>query len=185
MEDSQIIDLYFQRDETAITETDKKYGGLCRSIALNILTSHADAEECISDTYLKAWDSIPPLYPQSFAAWLGRVVRNNAINLWNKNHRQKRHSDMTKLLNELEDCLPSPINVEQILEGEELSNTLNKWLGCLQKNDRVLFVLRYWYGKTVKDLAKSQGTTPRKLAKHLYNLRQNLKQFLEKEGYSL
>ena len=102
MEDAQIIDLYFQRDESAITQTAAKYGIFCHKLARNILSVEEDAEECVNDTYLQAWNAIPPLRPDKLGAWLGRVVRNIAINMWNKNHRKKRYSGMELLLAELE-----------------------------------------------------------------------------------
>lgn len=185
MEDMQIIDLYNRRDETAITETAKKYGAFCHRIAIGILSVAADAEECVSDAYLQAWNSIPPQQPDRLGAWLGKVVRNTAINLWNKNHRKKRYAGMEQLLSELEDCIPSPVTVEHEIEEKELTEFLNTWLASLSKADRVLFMRRYWNGEAVSDLAKQYGITPGKMAKRMYRLRQNLRSALEKEDYSL
>lgn len=185
MEDLQIIDLYFERNETAIAETAAKYGLFCHNIALNILSVGADAEECVNDTYLQAWNSIPPQRPDKFRAWLGRVVRNISINLWNKNHCQKRYAGMEQLMDELEDCIPSPQTVEHQIEEQELTEVINTWLASLSRDDRVLFVRRYWNGKTVNELAKETGTESKKLARRMYSLRQSLKSALEKEGYSL
>lgn len=183
MEDTQIIELFNRRDERAIHETQLKYGAYCRSIAINILTVPADAEECVSDTYLRAWNSIPPENPVKLGAWLGRVVRNIAINLWNKNHRQKRNSGLELLLSELEDCIPSAVTPEHQAEERELTELLNRWLTSLPKDDRRLFLRRYWNGEAVKSLAKEYGTSQGSMAKKMYKLRQNLKQELEKEGY--
>ena len=185
MEDLQIIDLYFKRDETAISETDQKYGAFCRSIALNMLSIYEDAEECVNDTYLQAWNTIPPQRPVRFGAWLGRVVRNISINLWNKNHRQKRYAGIEQLLDELEDCIPSPATVEHQIEEQELTEVVNTWLVSLPQNDRILFMRRYWNGETVNALAQESGASPANMAKRMYRLRQNLKSKLEKEGYSL
>lgn len=185
MEDLQIIDLYFERNETAIAETASKYGRFCHNIALNILSIDADAEECINDTYLQAWNSIPPQRPAKFRAWLGRVVRNIAINLWNKKHCQKRYAGMEQVFEELEDCIPSPETVECQIEEKELTEVINTWLTSLSRDDRVLFVRRYWYGQAVNKLAKEVGMESKKLARRMYGLRQNLKSTLEKEGYSL
>ena len=185
MEDSQIIGLYFERDESAISETEKKYGAFCHGIALNILSINADADECVNDTYLQAWNSIPPKRPDKLGAWLGRVVRNIAFNLWKKNHRQKRYAGMEQLLNELEDCIPSPVTVEREIEEQELTEVINTWLASLPQNDRILFVRRYWNGETVAVLAQESGMSPANMAKRMYRLRQNLKSKLEKEGYSL
>ena len=185
MEDSQIISLYFKRDESAITETETKYGAFCHRIALNILSINADADECVNDTYLQAWNSIPPQKPDKFGAWLGKVVRNIAFNLWKKNHRQKRYAGMEQLLNELDDCIPSPITVEREIEEQELTEVINTWLASLSQSNRILFVRRYWYGETVTMLAKERGISPASMAKRMYRLRKNLKYKLEKEGYSL
>lgn len=185
MEDSQIIDLYFERDEAAISETAAKYGAFCHGIALNILSIHADADECVNDTYLRAWNAIPPQKPIRLGAWLGKVVRNIAFDLWKKNHRQKRYAGMEQLLSELEDCIPSPATVEHQIEEQELTEVINTWLASLPQNDCILFMRRYWNGETVNSLAQESGMSPANMAKKMYRLRQNLKSKLEKEGYSL
>ncbi len=185
MEDLEIIGLYFKRDEKAISETAAKYGGFCHTIALNILSVHEDAEECVNDTYLRTWDSIPPQKPDKLGAWLGRVVRNIAYNLWKKNHRQKRYTGMEEILNELEDCVPSPVSVEAEIEEQELTEIINAWLKSLSENDRDLFVSRYWAGEAVNVLAWREGVSPASMAKRMYRLRLSLKSTLEKEGYSL
>ena len=185
MEDSQIIELYFQRDEAALAATKAKYGAYCHAIARNILSVDADAEECVSDAYLQAWNAIPPQKPDKLGAWLGRVVRNTAFNLWKKNRRQKRYAGIEQLLSELEDCIPSPLTVEREIEEQELTEAINAWLASLPKSDRVLFVRRYWLGEAVNALAQETGTSPSELAKRMYRLRQHLKSTLEQEGYSL
>lgn len=183
MEDSRIIDLYFERNEDAVAETDRKYGAFCCGIALNILSLCADAEECVNDTYLQAWNAIPPLRPDRFDAWLGRVVRNLALNLWRKNHRKKRYTGMEVLLNELEDCIPAPETVEHVIEAKELAGLIDIWLASLPQDDRILFLRRYWNGERVDVLAEECGMAPGRLAKRLYKLRRRLKSALEKEGY--
>ena len=185
MEDAQIIGLYFKRDEAAISETEAKYGAFCHGIALSILSINADADECVNDTYLQAWNSIPPQKPDRLGAWLGRVVRNIALNLWKKNHRKKRYAGMEQLLNELEDCIPSPVTVEREIEEQELTEAINTWLASLPQNDRILFVRRYWNGETIAMLAQESAMSPANMAKRMYRLRQNLKSKLEREGYSL
>lgn len=185
MEDNEIIELYNRRDENAILETDKKYGAYCRKIAINILSVPSDAEECVSDTYFKAWSLIPPQQPVRLGAWLGRVVRSIAINLWNKNHSQKRYSGIELMLTELEDCIPCSETPERRVEERELTELLNSWLSSLPRDDRALFIRRYWDGEAVKALAKEYGVTHGSMAKRMYKLRQDLKRTLEKEGYSL
>lgn len=185
MEDLQIIELYFQRDEAAISETDHKYGVFCHNLALNVLSINADAEECVNDTYLQAWNSIPPQRPNKLGVWLGRVVRNIAINLWNKKHRQKRYVGIEQLLDELENCIPSPQTLEREIEEKELTEVINKWLLSLSRDDRILFTRRYWNGEALNKLAKEYAVTPGRLAKRMYKLRQDLKLTLEQEGYSI
>lgn len=185
MEDIDIINLYLKRDESAIAETSKKYGGLCLCIAKNVLTAAQDAEECVNDTYLTAWNSIPPHKPIKLGAWLGRVVRNIAINLWNKNHCQKRYSGMDAILSELEECIPSPKTVESELDGEELTRFIDDWLDSLEPSDKMTFVKRYWYGESVKSIGKELNINPARIADKMLRLRKNLKAKLEKEGYSI
>lgn len=185
MEDSQIIELYWERSEEAIAETAKKYGAFCHRLAKNILTLHEDAEECVNDAWHKAWSAIPPQRPVVLRAWLGRVVRNLAINRWNHDHAGKRYAGVEQLLSELEDCIPSPRTLEHELEEQELTDYLNVWLASLDREDRRLFVRRYWNGEAVKDLAGERGVAPTVMAKRIYRLRQSLRASLEKEGYSI
>ncbi len=185
MEDSQIIDMYWQRDESAITETDLKYGSFCHSVALNILSINEDTEECINDTYHRAWNSMPPQRPVNLKAWLGKVVRNIAINLWNKNHAQKRYSGMELLLSELEDCIPAVGTVESEIEDAELGRIISAWLRTLSREDRTLFVRRYWNGEALNDLSKEWNIASGRLAQKMYRLRLSLKSSLNKDGVYL
>jgi len=185
MEDVQIIDLYWQRREEAIEETRKKYGGFCYSMAKNMLSNHEDAEECVNDTWQRAWESIPPQRPEFLRAWLGTVTRNLAINRWNRNHTKKRYSGTAGLLSELGDCVPSPETVERRLEEQELSEYISDWLMTLEREDRILFVRRYWNGIPLKELAKERGISPDKLAQRMFRLRNKLRLALEKEGIAL
>ena len=185
MDDTEIIALYIRRDASAIQKTDGKYGRFCHRIALNILSIQEDAEECVSDTYLKVWQSIPPQKPACFKAWLGKIVRNISLDLWRKNHRQKRYSGIEQLFDELEECLPSLSDTDAEIEKHELVDVLNHWLAGLSKNDRILFMRRYWNGEAVKDLAKLYHSSPANLANRLQYLRKKLKTALEKEGIML
>jgi RNA polymerase sigma-70 factor (ECF subfamily) len=182
MEDFQIIELYWLRDEVAISETDKKYGRLLHSITRNILTEYEDAEEIVSDTYKKAWNTMPPQHPKFLSAYLGRIARNLSINLWQKNRAQKRYNGTEILLSELTDCIPSSRSVDQEFEGRELTGGISLWLSSLPVDDRVLFIRRYWFGDTLNILAAECGTTPNKLAGRIYRLRNRLRKFLEGEG---
>lgn len=185
MDDIQIIDLYWKRNEAAIAETDKKYGRFCRDIAQNILCVREDAEECVSDTYFQAWTHMPPERPNKLRAWLGRIVRNLSLNLWNKNHAKKRYAGIEQIFDELEECIPAPKTVERELEEKELSAFIDNWLAGLSRENRVLFLRRYFQGESVKKLAGTYGMTSQKCAKCLYGLRQSLRAELEKEGYFL
>lgn len=185
MEDSKIIELYWQRDETAITETAQKYGAFCYSIAMNLLHVKEDAEECLNDTWHTAWNSMPPEKPVKLRAWFGKVVRNLSLARWNKNHRQKRYSGMTELLDELEDCIPSSETVERVIEAKELSAVIDRWLMGLSREDRALFVRRYWNGTPLSELASLWGISPNKLTQKMFRLRVSLKSALEKEGINL
>ena len=185
MDDSAIVALYWQRAEAAITETAAKYGGLCHSIAMSILSSYEDAEECVSDTWARAWDSIPPPKPQSLRAYLGRITRNLSITRFRKNHAQKRFSGDEQLLSELEECVPTPQNVERAVETQDLSALLSRWLDALPPDDRSLFIRRYWYGDNVALLAQLWGRPAVYISQRQLRLRRRLKSQLEKEGVSL
>jgi len=185
MDDLEIIELYWERNEEAISETENKYGRLLYKISFNILSNNEDGKECVNDTYIKAWNSIPPERPRSFTAYLGRIARNLSIDYWNKNRAQKRYSGGDILLSELEDCIPSVNTIWREIESKTLSRIISDWLNTLPKEDRILFVRRYWYGDSIKELAMGIGTTPGKLASRMYRLRSGLKDILEKEEVSL
>lgn len=185
MDDLEIIELYFQRNENAIRETSIKYGSFCKHIAYNILSCLEDAEECVNDTYLKTWNKIPPEEPIYFKGWLCRIVRNISLDLWRKNHRQKRYAGIEELFDELDQCIPSSKKIDDEIEAKELTTILNKWLAELTKVDRTLFIRRYWYGESVKNLAKEYRATPQDIANRMYRLRKKLKSKLEKEEISI
>ena len=185
MNDNEIIALYWSRDERAISETDIKYGRVCHAIATNILSVKEDAEECVNDTYHKAWTVIPPQRPEQFRAWLGRVVRNISLNLWNKNHAGKRNKGMETMLSELEDCVPSPVSMENRIDDMELGRVISVWLRTLSDEDRMFFIIRYWNGVPLKDIAARHGIGADKLAQRMLRLRNSLRKALEKEGISL
>ena len=183
MDDLQIVQLYWQRDQSAIRESSAKYGRMLHSIAFGIISNHEDSEECVSDTYGKAWDTMPPQKPGSLAAYLGRITRNLSINRWHESHTQKRGRG--QMLMELTDCVPTPQTVENEVERAALTELINGWLLSLPKEDRVLFLRRYWFGDEVQTLAKKLGASSNQMAGRLYRLRQKLKSVLEQEGISL
>lgn len=184
MDDKQIIQLYFDRDPAAIAETAQKYGTYCHRIASNLL-SREDSEECVNDAYHSAWLHIPPDVPRSLKAFLGRIVRNLSISRFRANNAQKRSLGVDVLLSELEDCIPSAENVDDAIAARELSGLISSWLDTLSADDRALFVLRYWHGDAVSELAKKCGCTPNALSLRLRRLRQGLQHYLEAKGVSL
>lgn len=182
MDDLAIIALYHRREERAIAESEKKYGGMCRSIAQNILSIREDAEECVNDTWHAAWNAMPPERPRSLGAFLGRITRNLSISRWRRCHAQKRYGGMEVMLSELADCVPAPGSVEGELDREQLSAAISRWLDGLEAEDRVLFLRRYWYGQPVQALARERGKRANALSQRLLRLQRGLKNFLETEG---
>ena len=185
MDDLVIVELYHRREERAIDESEKKYGGLCCGIALRLLGVREDAEECVNDTWLAAWDKMPPERPQSLGAFLGRITRNLSVSRWRRDHARKRHGGMELLLSELEECVPGPGTVEEDLERWELAQVISGWLDALAAGDRRLFIRRYWYGDGVKELAAEAGERANTLAQRLSRLRKSLRGCLESEGVEL
>ena len=180
LSDSEIVRLYFARDERAIRETDQKYGGLCMQISMNIVDSRPDAEECVNDTYLKTWNSIPPTRPNSLGAFVCRIARNLSINRLRDLRAAKRNRELTTSLSELEDCIPLPDHA-----AEGLPELLNGFLAGLNREDRALFMGRYWYACSVKDLARKLDITPGTASKRLSRIREDLRVYLEKGGYQV
>jgi len=181
MEDEKIMELFFQRDESAVAEAQGKYFSYCMRIAMNLLSDGQDAEECVNDTFYEAWKRIPPERPQKLKSWLGKIVHNISINLWKKNHAQKRYHGLSQALDELSDSVPSLPNMEQEVEDAEMGAMIDRWLLSLPKPERCAFIRRYWYGLTLHELAEEMEIPPNKLAQQMYRLRQSLKAFLEKE----
>lgn len=185
MEDRQIIALYHGRNETAIAETDRKYGPFCRTIAMNILSVREDAEECVNDTWHAAWRKMPPELPRSLKAFLGRITRNLSISRFRAGRAQKRYSGLELMLSELEECVPSDLSVEKAIEEKELGDIISSWLEDLMEEDRILFVRRYWYGESVKELAAERKCTENQLAQKMRWMRSRLKTHLESKGVTV
>ena len=185
MEDSDIVALYWAREERAIAETERKYGAFCRSVAMNLLGIREDAEECVSDTYMEAWNSMPEQRPARLQAWLGRVVRNLSISRWRRDHRQKRYAGMDLMLSELDDCVPAREDTARTVELNELSRIIDEWIRGLSTEEQILFLRRYWNGEPLALLAKERKVPPGTLAQQMYRLRVRLKAKLELEGISL
>lgn len=164
MDDNLIIDLYWQRNEQAVAETEAKYGPYCRSIAYGILQNNQDTEECVNDTWLRAWDSIPPQRPGRLSAFLGRIARNLALDRYDYNHAAKRSGPFDQL---------------------ELTQILNSFLHSLPESRRNLFLRRYWYCESVEELGRRYRMSQSAVKSSLFRTRNKLKAYLEKEGVGI
>ena len=181
MKDTDIVDLYFARDEKAIIESDKAYGNYCKTVAMNILASKPDAEECVNDTWLKAWHSIPPARPHDLKSFLGRITRNLSLDRFRTLKRHKRNRDLEVAMEELSEAIPLPDDTNDSL----LKQLLNEFLAQTEPLNRRLFVGRYWHGHSVMTLAKHYGLTENAVSHRLSRTRTALKEFLGKEGYEV
>lgn len=180
VEDREIVELYWQRAEQALNETSRKYGGYLRRIAWNILQDDADAEECVNDAYLGAWNAIPPHRPDPLPVFLARITRHIALNRYAYRHARKRDGGVSVPLAEIEECLPDRLAEAPYREGEAAA-AFNAFLEGLPQTKRVIFVRRYWYGDAVADIAKAFGKREGTVKSMLFRMRQDLKAFLEKE----
>lgn len=185
MTDTQIIDLYWARSEEAILATADTYGGYCAAIAWNILHSREDTEECVNDTWHRAWDTMPPQRPSALGAYFCRIVRNLSIDRWRARYSQKRGEGMGSLVLELEECVPAVPSAEEQWETAEIGAAVERWLRAQRDQDRRLFVGRYFYGAAVQELAAGLGGSPNGTTQRLRRLRQSLRRALEQEGVTL
>lgn len=186
MEDTKIIDLYWARQESAITETDKKYGNYCRSIALHVLSDWEDSEECVNDTWLKAWDSMPPNRPDFLSAFLGKITRNLSISKWRmKNAKKRGAGEIDLVVDELEGCLPTKQSVEDEFEANETARSINRFLKDIDEESCMIFMRRYFYADSVKEIADRFGVSESKVKSQLFRTRNKLKLHLEKEGIAV
>ena len=182
LEDSQIIALYFGRLEQAIVETDRKYGPYCFQIASHILSSPEDGEECVSDTYLTAWKSIPPNRPDRLAPFLGKITRHIALDRWRRRLAQKRGGGEVQLaLEELEDCIPGKDTPEEALHQKQFREGLNRFLESLPEQERVIFVSRYWYLRSIREISQGTGLSEGSIKTRLSRTRKKLRFYLEQE----
>ena len=181
MEDVRIIDLYFARDEQAIRHTADKYGAYCTAVSMNILHSEPDAEECVNDTWLKTWNSIPPTRPASLRLFLATIVRNLSLNRWRAWHSRKRNKDLEVSFSELESCFPVPDDSDR----GELTELLNEFLEGLPREDRMIFVRRYWYSLTAAQIGKEMELSENAVWVRLHRTREKLRDYLKERGYSV
>lgn len=185
MEDQRIVDLYWERAEAAISETQIKYGRYCHSIAYNILNSNQDAEECVNDTYIHAWNAMPPHKPRRLSTFLGKLTRNIALNRYIHNHAQKRFANTEFILDEVEQFLPEAATGQPVVDEIILRDLLNRFLDALPQETRILFVRRYWYFSTVKEIAREYRLSESNVKVTLLRTRNKLKAYLEKEGIAI
>ena len=182
MEDEAIIRLLFDREEEGVQALDAKYGGLCRQLAYRILGNWQDAEECVNDAYLGAWNAIPPERPQVLSAYLCRIVRNQAVKICERRGAQKRASAYTVAMEELAPFLAGPDTAETALETRELGLLIEGFLDTLAGEDRVIFLRRYWFADSYREIAGRVGRTEKGVSVRLSRIRKRLKHYLEERG---
>ncbi len=185
MDDQQIVALYLKRSENAIRESRLKYGKLCYRIAFNILKCKEDAEECENDTYLKAWNSIPPQEPQPLLPYLCKIARNLALQKYEYYSAKKRNKNLELAFSELEECIPSTYDVEAHFKEGALGQAINQFLRTIDRESRMIFILRYWSAASVKDISIRFAISESKVKSTLFRTRNKLKTYLAEEGYDL
>ena len=183
MEDVHIIELFWARSETAIGATSAKYGKYCYTIAYNILANAEDADESVNDTYLNAWNSIPPHRPSNLATFLGKITRRIAIDKWRSRSAEKRGGGEVPLaLDELSDCVPAKSSVEQEVETEELEQAMNDFVMALPITERRVFICRYWYLDSISSISQQFGFSQSKVKVMLHRTRKDLRIYLHRKG---
>lgn len=183
MEDLQIIELYWNKDENAIKETQNKYGNYCYSIAYGILRNNEDAQELVNDTYLAVWEAIPPHHPLNLSTFIGKITRNLSLNKWRKMNAKKRgEGQVTLSFDELEECIADTKDFKDELQTEVLAESINDFLKTLKPEQRKVFVCRYWYFESIEEIADRFNFSISKVKMILKRTRDNLKQHLIKEG---
>ena len=186
MNDDVIIGLFLARNEQAIAEVKLKYGSVCRKTAQYILGDAEDSEECASDVLMILWNNIPPEKPRSLKAYIIGITKRSALKKLRASRTEIRSGlPFTVSVDELSECIPSREDTEGKVEAKELSELLNRWLGTLKTEDRMLFLRRYWFDDSVKELSGKLGESPKATAQRLYVLRRKLRKFLEREGFSI
>ena len=186
MEDTRIVQLYWDRDQKAITETATKYGNYCTSIAKNILGNKEDAEECVNDTYMNVWNSMPPHRPNMLSVFLGKITRNLSFNRYKHNNADKRGgSEISAVLDELSECVSGKDNVEQEIEYKELIKAIDSFLDTLSSEKRSIFVCRYWYTDSIAEIARQFNMRENTVSMTLNRIRLKLQKYLMERGYEL
>ncbi len=184
MDDERIIELFFARSEEAIRQTDSTYGRRLYRISDNILHSREDAEECVSDTYLRTWNAIPPTRPKSLFCYLAKICRNVSLSKLNWSHAAKRNAVVVALTQEMEECIPD-VSRDAQLDARELGRILNAFLETLSPENKILFVRRYWFVETTGEIARRYGINENTLHSRLHRIRGRLAEYLKKEGIAV
>ena len=184
MEDGQIIQLYWDREEQAIRETEMKYGHRLGGMAYRIVNTHEDAQECVSDTYLTAWNTIPPQRPEFLFAYLAKICRNLCFGRLDWMNAAKRKAEVVALTREMELCIPDR-RLEDKIEGQALGEALNRFLGIISRENRMIFLRRYWFADSIEEIAHRYGMGISKVKTSLHRTRNKLSAFLAKEGIAL
>ncbi len=186
LEDKDIVNLYWDRNERAISETSAKYGHYCTNIAMNILNNRQDAEECVNDTYVNSWNTMPPHRPVRLSAFLGKIVRNLSFNKYRHEHRLKRGGyEMSIILDELNEIVSDRENIEDNVIGGELVKAINKFIRTLSDEKRYIFIRRYWYSDSIKTIADKCGHSENSVSVELSRIRKKLSDHLKKGGYDI
>lgn len=181
MEDKRIVELFFERSEKAIEESEKKYGRYCYAVALSILASKEDADEVINDTYLRAWNSIPPQKPTKLGAFLSRIARNLALDRYDARRKDRENLEMERTLEELAECMPETSR-NSMSDELALRQAVNSFLGSLDEKTRIIFMRRYWYMMPVKEVARLSRESESNVKTILFRTRNTFKEHLRKEG---
>lgn len=182
--DREIVELFLDRDERALEAASSKYGRYISAVAMNVLGDRQDAEECVNDALMKAWESIPPATPSNLGGFLAKIAKNVSLNRYRREHSEKRGGgELTGVYEELRECVASGDSVERNYENKELIAAVNAFLGKLPSDKRDIFVLRYWYCMSVAELSKRVGISENRAAVELFRLRKRLVKYLQKRGY--
>lgn len=181
--DREIVELFLDRDEKAVSAASSKYGKYISAVAMNVLGDRQDAEECVNDTLLKAWESIPPAEPHNLGGYLAKIAKNISLNRYRQDNAEKRGGELTRVYEELGECVASSDSVERSYENKELIETINAFLAKQPSDKRDLFVLRYWYCMSIAELAARVGISENRTAVELFRIRKKLVKHLQKRGF--
>ena len=182
MDDEKIIELFFERSEQGIRELDIKYGKICHNLSYNIVNSRQDAEECVNDAYIGAWNAIPPTRPNPLLSYIVKIVRNISLKIYWRKKADKRNGHYTIALQEIEGCIADPKTVEHEIETRELARIIEEFLDTLTVENRVIFMRRYWFADSYKDIAEFVGLSEKNISVRLTRIREKMKQYLVGKG---